>query len=435
MTIADPVNNPVATAPELTQDRVPVTRDPANAIGSLHATPGTCDSPAEAVSEIDLLADPSDVLTFGPDWDQDQDEDDHMGLHHVSSLGLHNDLPDDPLEGLCIPSWHDLLDEAASHLTPEGFPRTRPALTGSPAPDDSMFSAYQAAQGSHQAASWYGPALSESPAQKKPRQGGSVVTWESSRSLSWDHLQDQNWADATANQPSPTCKYAVCFPEESKFARQRTIAQTKAHSPSAEPETVSERLNSEVLQMTMMEIDSAVAGAQQAQHAQQVKRVPKAAAVQKARGGNAKRAKRVPAGRKGQGKQGGANATGHDPASGLGQAQPQGQGKEEKYQGSSLGKLLPFDSLKVSLTSYHHVMFNAMQSSTRRKTQLHVFMHCLASSISAVSARCECPSCECLNCKYQSCEGLRSSQPSYCAALAFPVALFTTGNLIVFQKQ
>ena len=368
MITAELGNSLVTTVPQLTNYRAPGVHSSARVSERSCGKSGACDSPAEAMTEVDLLADPADGLTFSPDWDHDhdQDQDDHTALH-MSSLGLHHDLPEDPLEGLCVPSWHDLLDEAASHLTPKGFPRTRPALTSSPAPDEGMLRPWQAAQGSHQAVAWCGTALSESPAQKKRKHGGSGVAWEASRSLSWDHVQDQDHANATAKQPSPVCKTTVCPGEESDIVRERTDAQTKLHPSSAEPETVSEMLDRDMLQMTMMEIDSAVAGAQQAQHAQQAKPVPRAAVAQKGRGRHAKRA---PARRKAQGKHAGASAAGHDPALGQGQAQRRGQGKEERHQGSSLGKLLPFDSLKVSLTSYDHTVVDAMQNGTRRQTQL-----------------------------------------------------------------
>ena len=326
------------------------------------------ETPPEASTETDLLAEPSDDLALSPD---------DLPGSHMFPLAFHHALPDDPYEGLCIPSWHDLLDEAAAHLTPQGFPRT--ALTdcpphqavpsNSPAPDQGTFpnrtvllplmstlgpalpgslpSACQATQGGFQGSTdfCFSPALSEGPAQKRRRPGDSSMAAPSSMSLSW--YQDQlSESDLLS---SPTQDDVAYDPEQVDHMPHVTAAQTSTHNGSDKGETTSETLRKKVLQLTTMEIDSAVLAAQQP------KRAPAPPAAQKGRTGAAKCTKRARASRSGQIKHDG---SGHGLASGQGSVQhdgkgsgQQGQGKGAKPQGTALGKLLPFDSLKASTAS------------------------------------------------------------------------------------
>lgn len=84
---------------------------------------------ARAFQEVDLLTDPSDALGFSPERIQIQD--DLPGLQDY--LGwMQDDLPADPVQGLAVPSWSELLTEAAGQLTPQGFPRSAPVVAQRP---------------------------------------------------------------------------------------------------------------------------------------------------------------------------------------------------------------------------------------------------------------------------------------------------------------
>ena len=84
---------------------------------------------ARALQEVDLLTDPSDALGFSPERLQIQD--DLPGLQDYLGC-LQDDLPADPVQGLAVPSWSELLTEAAGQLTPQGFPRSAPGVAQRP---------------------------------------------------------------------------------------------------------------------------------------------------------------------------------------------------------------------------------------------------------------------------------------------------------------
>lgn len=297
----------------------------------------TATQDTKADEEIDLLTDPTDGLMLSPDLSDDPD--DHAGSVGFL-LGSHHDLPDDPLEGLCVPSWQELLDEAVSQFTPQGPLMTHP---GDPGVNPL---ACPVTQGSLEGCSWDFPALSESPAQKRRKPGDCGATQGSTRSLSWDHLQDQECkgVNSTGSQHSAARDMAAFARSDS--AMRLEDAQRKAHTSSAEHASQSDKLNQELQQMMMMEISSAVA--QQAQQAQQAQIQPKPAAVQKRRSGPAKHAKRAGGSSKAKGKRSQQQGRGNAPE----QGQREGQGHGQKPQGPSLGKLLPFETLKVGLCSF-----------------------------------------------------------------------------------
>lgn len=284
--------------------------------------------PKAAGKEVDLLTDPSDVLMLSSDDGQDN----HAGCDDLF-LGTRHDLPDDPLEGLCIPSWQDLLDEAVSEFNPRAGP---------PGDAGVMPHAYQgAAEESSQGCSWDFSALSEGPVPKRHKPESAGTTQGSSTLLSWE-LQDQFEIFSTDPESSPAWNMGgPCSLGKSEFA---THDQAGTHTSSCKRGTRSDKLNQEAQQMMMMEISSAVNGAQQAQQQ------PKPAAVQKRRLGSAKRAKRAVVSCKGQGKRTAASQLQGKDSTSTGQGRGQGQG--QRLQGASLGKLLPFDSLKVSVSAF-----------------------------------------------------------------------------------
>ena len=339
MTFPDAIGSPVlSSAPNSASSNVAIGPDSAQSNQRLSAESEAVDT--EAGREVDLLADPTDGLMLSPDLGGDQDDQTGPGGF---LLGSHHELPEDPLEGLCVPSWQELLDEAVSHFTPEGPLITHPGDPGV-IPD-----ACQVTPGSLEGCSWDFPDLSESPAQKRRKPGDCGATQGSTRSLSWDHLQDQRQISSAGSQCSTASDMAVaCTFEKSTSAVHLADAQTKVQTPSAEHGTHSDTLSQELQQMMMMEISSAV----EAQQANQAQLQPTIAAVQKKGGGSAKHAKRAVAGCKGQGKRTAASqlkGKGKAPAPGQGQGHHVGQGQGQRSQGASLGKLLPFDSLKVSL--------------------------------------------------------------------------------------
>ena len=333
MFIPDATASPVlSSAPNSTSSTLAISHDSARSNHRLPAESAAVNT--EAGSDIDLLADPTDGLMLSPDLGDDQD--DQTGPVGFF-LGSHLELPEDPLEGLCIPSWQELLDEAVSHFTPEGPLGTHPANPGV-IPDQC-----QVTQGSLEGCSWDFSALSESPAKKRRKPGDSGATQGATRSLSWDHLQDQRQISSTGSQRSTACDMAASYIlEKSESAVQLADGQTKAHTPSGEHGTRSDTLNQELQQKMMEEISSAV----EAQQAKQVQLQPQAAVVQKRRGAPAKRAG---ASCRAQGKRTAASQLQGKPAPGQGQGRPAGQGQGQRPQGASLGKLLPFDSLQVSL--------------------------------------------------------------------------------------
>lgn len=327
----------LSSAPNRASSTVAISHDSACSNHRLPAESVAVDT--EAGEDIDLLADPTDGLVLSPDLRDNQD--DQTGPVGFL-LGSHHELPEDPLEGLCVPSWQELLDEAVSHFTPEGPLGTQPANPGV------IPNACQVPQGSLEGCSWDFPALSESPAKKRRKPGDSRATQGATRSLSWDHLQDQRQISSTGSQRSTAGDMAAsCTLEKSEV--QLADGQTKAYTASAEHGTRSDTLNQELQQMMMME---EMNSAGEAQQAKQVQLQPQAPVVQKRRGGPAKHAKRAVASCKGQGKRTAASqpqVRGKAPAQGQGQLHHLGQGEGQRPQGASLGKLLPFDSLQVSL--------------------------------------------------------------------------------------
>ena len=294
-------------------------------------------SPVDAAADSIGPAKELDLLTDTPDGFMPSDDgvQDNYAMCEDLFLGSHHDLPDDPLEGLCIPSWQDLLNEAVSEFNPQETPRGDPPGNASGMPN-----AYQAAQESPEGCSWGFPALSEEgPAQKRLKTGDSGRAQGSTTSLSWDHLQDHPQEQCqllTAPERSAARNMAESRRVvKSDFAMQPADDQARSHTSSGKHGTQSDKLNQEA-QQTMIETSSAGDGAQHAQHQ------PKPAAVQKRRVGAAKRAKRGLAGGKGQGKRAAARQ-----GQGKGNTLVSGQGEGQRPQGASLGKVLPFDSLKV----------------------------------------------------------------------------------------
>ncbi|KAL0043561.1 hypothetical protein WJX79_008490 [Trebouxia sp. C0005] len=126
LTPARPLGGPVMTLPGPVIMAISRGRDDSMCIS--RQSHGRRFSPESSVGisvEVDLLADPSDMLGLSPDRPEVLDDFDDA-QHYVARF--QEDLPADPMEGLAIPSWHELLDEAATQLTPQGFPRTGPAL-------------------------------------------------------------------------------------------------------------------------------------------------------------------------------------------------------------------------------------------------------------------------------------------------------------------
>lgn len=361
---------------------------------------------AEADKDVVLTADASDMLAMTTDDDQDL-----LAVCQAYALGCSHDLPDDPSEGLCIPSWHDLLDEAASQLSPEGpsmqrpafhvgnspagstlspgpqgMPKLCPALDLDSSPVGAMPSTCPAASAGPQGFPWNSPAASEHPAEKRSRHGDHMdITWDADKLLKWDRLQEQYQIGKASTQSRPahgTIPSTLSDEMHTSSERHTEAMHPPLHaSTSAEHATVSDRVTDEAQQVLSMEIDSAVSDAQHAsravpapKHVQHASRAvtdaqpgqyaSQAAAVQLKSNGPAKRAKRAPPGHKRQGKktvsgegqgrgqfqkpaQGQTLAAGQSQGKGHVQKQPQGPNGEPKPQGGSLGKLLPFDSVKV----------------------------------------------------------------------------------------
>ena len=352
VTFPDAPGSPVVSlTPNSTSSSVAISHDSAGSSHRLSAESGIVNT--EIGKDIDLLADPTDGLMLSPDLGDN--EDNQTGPMNFL-VGSHHELPEDPLEGLCIPSWQELLDEAVSQFPPEEPIRNHPSNS------EVVPNACQFPQGSLKGCSWHFPALSESPAQKRRKPGDCGATQGSTRPLSWDHLQDQRQISSIGSQRSTACDMAASYTfEKPGSAVQSADVQSNAPTPSAEHGSCSDTLNQDLQKMMMMEISSAVES-QQAKQAQLQPKMaqlqpktaqlqPKTAAVQKRRGGPAKHAKRAGASCKGQGKrtaasqlQGKRNA----PALGQSQGHHVGQDQGQRPQGASLGRLLPFDSVQVS---------------------------------------------------------------------------------------
>lgn len=328
MACSESFSSPVVSLPGSVTDTVAISQDSAH---SKQLSSVATDLRA-AANEINLLTDPSDGLLLGSDGV----ENDHAMCDDLF-LGSHHDLPDDPLEGLCIPSWQDLLNEAVSEFNPQETLRPGP-----PGDAGGIPHAYRAAHESSQGCSWDFPALSEEgPVQKRVKTGDSGTTQGSSTLLSWDHPQDQ--CQTLSIEPKRSSAREIsgsCTVGKSDFDVQPADVQARMHTSSGKRETRSDKLDQEAQQMMMMEISSVVNGAQHAQHQ------PKPAADQKRRVGSAKRAKRAMVGCKGQGKRAVASQ-----AQGKVDVSMSGQGQGQRPQGASLGKLLPFDSLKVRIVT------------------------------------------------------------------------------------
>lgn len=249
-----------------------------------------------ALREVDLLADASDVLDLSPTRQGAADGD--------YFAAFQDDLPADPMEGLAIPSWYELLDEATCQLTPQGFP-------------------------------WTAPALTESPASKRQKSEGVDMMLESGRQPDWTLNQElaQISPDRAQHGMPPYGGEAFKMPERmSVQASQSSKLVPAAHG--------SDTLTQDRNRSHSVETSSAGEAGQQGQ------REGYPAAVQTAQGGKAKRAKRGAAGRKAPGSK-------HTMAASQGKEAGQGQtepGQLGKQCTASLGKVLPFDTLKVRCT-------------------------------------------------------------------------------------
>ncbi len=282
--------------------------------------------------EVDLLADPSDMLGLSPDRPDILDDLDDT-QHYVTRF--QDDLPADPMEGLAIPSWHELLDEAATQLTPQGFPWTGPALTperfdrNSPDPGTSPGQGFPGLS----------PALTDSPALKRQKQS---MMQESGRQPSWILDLDTKPISSGVDLDStlPCVGKAFKLPERMAIpSSQRSMPRSEAQG--SDPQTQDRRSPSH--------------SAEAITEGQVAQQETKPAAFQAGKGGKAKRGKHAATGRKG-----------HTAAAGQGRGQGQGQtvGANGKACAVSLGTVLPFNTLKVRLCLLAYIL--------SRQTMMHV---------------------------------------------------------------
>ncbi|KAL0041187.1 hypothetical protein WJX77_007982 [Trebouxia sp. C0004] len=289
MTPASPLGGPVMTLPEPMIMASNRGRNDSMCIS--HQSHGRRVSPDCSVgvsAEIDLLADPSDTLGLSPGRQEILDDFDDA-QHYVARF--QDDLPADPMEGLAVPSWHELLDEAAS------FPGPSPALTDSPA-------------GKRQK-------------QSKMQESGRQPSWI----LDLDTKQLSSGVDP--DSMLPCVSKAFKLPERIAIpSSQRSMPRTEAQG--SDPQTQDRRSPSHSVE--------AITGGQAAQQAQHE---TKPAAVQAGKGGRAKRAKRGATGRKAQCKS-------HTAAAG--QRRGQGAGLTIRANGKAMHAqwriVLPFNTLK-----------------------------------------------------------------------------------------
>ena len=328
MTPARPFGGPVMTLPEPVIMAFSRRRDDSMCIS--HQSHGRNFSPGCSVGasvEVDLLADPSDMLGLSPDRPEMLDDFDDTQSYVTR---FQDDLPADPMEGLAIPSWHELLDEAATQLTPQGFPRTGPALAperfdrNSPAPGTSPGQGFPGLS----------PALTDSPALKRQKQS---MLQESGRQPSWILDLDTKPISSGVDLDSslPCVGKAFKLPERMAIpSSQRSMPRSEAHG--SDPQTQDRRSPSH-----------SVEAVTDGQASQQAQHETKPAAFQAGKGGKAKRAKRAATGRKG-----------HTAAAGQGRGQGLGQtvGANGKACTAPLGTVLPFNTLKVRLCLLMHIL-------------------------------------------------------------------------------
>ena len=324
MTPARPLGGPIMTLPEPMIMASSRGRDDSMCISlQSHGRRFSPDCSVGASVEVDLLADPSDMLGLSPDRPEILDDLDDA-QNYVTRF--QDDLPADPMEGLAIPSWHELLDEAATQLTPQGFPRTGPALTperfdrNSPAPGTSLGQGFPGLS----------PALTDSPASKQQKQS---MMQESGRQPSWILELDTKAISSGADLDStlPCVGKAFKLPERMAIpSSQRSVPRSEAQG--SDPQTQDRRSPSH-----------SVEAITEGQVAQQAQHETKPAAFQAGKGGKAKRGKRVATGRKG-----------HTAAAGLGRGQT--AAANGKACTVSLGTVLPFNTLKVRLCLLVHIL-------------------------------------------------------------------------------
>lgn len=297
MTPARPLGGPIMTLPE-PMIMVPSRGRDDSVCISLQSH-GRKFSPGCSVGlsvEADLLADPSDMLGLSPDRPEILD-DFNDAQNYVTRF--QDDLPADPMEGLAIPSWHELLDEAATQLTPQVFPKT-------------------------------GPALTDSPALKRQKQS---MMQESGRQPSWIMDLDTKPINSGVDLDSslPCVGKAFKLPERMAIpSSQRSLPRSEAQG--SDLQTQDRRSPSHSVE--------AITGGQAAQQAQHE---TKPAAFQAGKGGKAKRGKRAATGRKG-----------HTAAAGQGRGQT--VGANGKACTVPLGTVLPFNTLKVRLCLLMHIL-------------------------------------------------------------------------------
>ncbi len=301
MTPARPLGGPVMTLPEPVIMASSRGRDDSMCIShQSHGRRFRQDCSVGVSVEVDLRADPSDKLGLSPDRPEILDDFDDA-QHYVTRF--QDDLPADPMEGLAIPSWHELLDEAATQLTPQGFPRT-------------------------------GPALTDSPALKRQKQS---MMQESGRQPSWILDLDTKPISSGVDLDStlPCVGKAFKLPERMAIpSSQRSVPRSETHG--SDLQTQDRRSPSH-----------SVEAITEGQAPQQAQHEGRPVAVQAGKGGKAKRAKRAAPGRKG-----------HSAAAGQGRGQGQGQtvGANGKACTVSLGTVLPFNTLKVRLCPLTHIL-------------------------------------------------------------------------------
>ena len=326
MTPARPLGGPVMTLPEPVIMASSRGRDDSMCISlQSHDRRFSSNCSVGVSVEVDLLADPSDMLGLSPDRPEALDDFDDA-QNYVTRF--QDDLPADPMEGLAIPSWHELLDEAATQLTPQGFPRTGPALTpegfdrNSPTPGTSPGQGFPGLS----------PALTDSPALK--RQKHSMMQ-ESGRQPSWilDLGTKHISSGVDPDSMLPCVGKAFKLPERMAIpSSQRSMPRSEVQG--SDPQTQDRRSPSH-------SVEAITEASQQAQHE------TKPAAFQAGKGGKAKRAKRAATGCKG-----------HTAAAGPGRGQGQGQtvGANGKACTAPLGTVLPFNTLKVRLCLLMHTL-------------------------------------------------------------------------------
>jgi len=318
MTPARPLGGPVMTLPEPVIMASSRGRDDSMCIShQSHGRRFRQDCSVGVSVEVDLRADPSDKLGLSPDRPEILDDFDDA-QHYVTRF--QDDLPADPMEGLAIPSWHELLDEAATQLTPQGFPRTGPALT------PERFDRNSPAPGTNPSQGFPGPspALTDSPARKRQKQS---IMQESGRQPSWILDLDTKQISSGVDLDSmlPCVGKAFKLPERMAIpSSQRSMPRSEAQGSDAQTQDRRSPSHS---------VETITVG-QAAQHE------TKSAVVQAGKGSKAKRAKRGATGRKV-----------HTAAAGQGRGQGQGQtvGANGKACTAPLGMVLPFNTLKVRL--------------------------------------------------------------------------------------